>query len=87
MFFGESILLHCWVIKKVLVWGIHNTFSKHYTIQLTVKIFQVESRYFYKIPGDWPRMGQNEESPEKIHKVLDDNVEQISSVSTYQFTT
>ena len=43
--------------------------------------FQVESRYFYKIPGDWPRMGQNEESPEKIHKVLDDNVEQISTVS------
>jgi len=41
---------------------------------------QVESRYFYKIPGDWPRMGQNEESPEKIHKVLDDNVEQISTV-------
>ena len=43
--------------------------------------FQVESRYFYKIPGDWPRMGQNEDSPEKIHKVLDDNVEQISTVS------
>ena len=29
-------------------------------------------------------MGQNEESPEKIHKVLDDNVEQISSVSYLQ---
>ena len=51
------------------------------------KVFftQVESRYPYKIPGDWPRMASNspatEESPEKIQKVLDDNVEQISSVS------
>ena len=28
---------------------------------------QVESRYIYRIPGDGPRMGQNEEGPEKLH--------------------
>ena len=45
-------------------------------------LIKVESRYpAYKIPGDWPRMTNTpEESPEKIQKVLDDNVEQISSV-------
>jgi len=42
---------------------------------------QVESRYPYsKVPGgnNWPQ--NSEESPETIQKVLDSNVEQISSV-------
>jgi len=44
---------------------------------------QVESRYPYsKVPGgkNWPPNSHSEESPETIQKVLDSNVEQISSV-------
>ena len=44
-------------------------------------VFQVESRYPYsKVPGgnNWPQ--NSEETPETIQKVLDSNVEQISSV-------
>ena len=49
--------------------------------------FQVESRYPYsKVPGgkNWPPNSHSEESPETIQKVLDSNVEQISSVNNWE---